>query len=252
VLIAVELLVPCNSQVLLAAELLLTQAPTPVAAAKEPALVLTPSKVTVNRTARQVDSPPARPVFSDPPTDQEIFRARVFAEPLVPMGATRPEENRALAQALLTFLSRTSNDEVAALTQFLAQYPNSAWRASLLTDLAIVYQKTGYFSRALSAWEQAWRLAKDQTEPNSRAIADRAVAEPLELGLALASRSQAVRMSFLKIWHPVSFAVRARRSVLADPSGEQSIGSSTTWRYSRCDEPSWNHLEKESPPTARN
>ena len=106
VLIAAELL-PCNSQVPSAAEQLLTPSPAPIAAAKEPAPVLTPQNVTVNRTAPQVQPPPAQPVFSDPPTDQEIFRARVFAEPMVPMGPSTPEENRALAQALLTFLSRT-------------------------------------------------------------------------------------------------------------------------------------------------
>ena len=110
VLIAVELLVPCNSQVLIAAELLFAQttespAPAPASQPQGPAPVLTPQNVTVNRTTPQVSPPPAQPVFSNPPTDLEVFRAQVFADPLVPTGATTPEENKALALSLLAFLT---------------------------------------------------------------------------------------------------------------------------------------------------
>jgi hypothetical protein len=81
VLVVVELLLPCNTQVLVAAELLFAPATTSsdtTAQSRTPAPVLTPQNVTVNRTAPQVTSPPAQPVFSDPPSDQEIFRAREF------------------------------------------------------------------------------------------------------------------------------------------------------------------------------
>jgi len=190
VLIAVELLVPCNSQVLIAAELLFAQttespAPAPASQPQGPAPVLTPQNVTVNRTTPQVSPPPAQPVFSNPPTDLEVFRAQVFADPLVPTGATTPEENKALALSLLAFLNRASNDDVAAVEQFLAQYPQSAWRASLLTDLGIVYRKTGYFSKALAAWEEAWQLFAAVTEPRAKAMADRAIGELAELNSRL-------------------------------------------------------------------
>src|SRR2546422_10768047 len=99
-------------------------------------------------------------MFSDPPTDEEIFRARVFAEPLVPVGgSTSADQNRALAKALLAFLNRRNNDELAVVEQVLADYPKSPWRASLLTDLGIVYRNTGYFSKALAAWEETWTLS---------------------------------------------------------------------------------------------
>src|SRR5262245_35339601 len=88
-------------------------------ARSEPPLVRTPSEVSVNRTVPKSSLPPIRPIFSATPTDQEIFRARVFAEPLVPTGPTTSEENRALAEALLTFLERGANDDVAPVTQFL-------------------------------------------------------------------------------------------------------------------------------------
>ncbi len=103
-----------------------------------PAPVLTPTNVVVNRTVPAVQPPSSQPVFSDPPTDQEFFHARVLAGPLVPIGAaTTPDENRALAAALLAFTQRDTTDDASALTKFLDEHPQSAWRASLLTYLGI-------------------------------------------------------------------------------------------------------------------
>jgi RHS repeat-associated protein len=146
-----------------------------------PEPVLTPQQVAVNRTVPIVQPPASTPSFSENPSDEEFFRARVFAEPLIPTGKTTVEENRALAGALQAYLRRKSNDDVSAITQFLEQFPNSTWRVSLLTDLGIVFRKTGYFSRAMQAWEEAWRTGKAETQPNPRAIVDRAVAELAEL-----------------------------------------------------------------------
>jgi len=118
VLILVEVLLPAQAQLLAAAEVLLAPPTTISSASQAPGPVLTPTNVVVNKTAPKVDPPPATPKFSDRPTDAEIFRARVFAEPLVPIGAsTAAEENSALAQALLAFLNRSSNDDVSAVIQ---------------------------------------------------------------------------------------------------------------------------------------
>src|SRR5688572_24964572 len=43
------------------------------------------SRITPNRTVPRVDPVPLSPVFSETPTDEEIFRARIFPEPLVPV-----------------------------------------------------------------------------------------------------------------------------------------------------------------------
>ena len=77
-----------------------TVAPTPEIVVTPPP---EPPQVTVNRTVPTVTAPPSEPLFSATPTVEEIFRARIFGEPLVPMGEPSAEENRALAQALLTF-----------------------------------------------------------------------------------------------------------------------------------------------------
>jgi RHS repeat-associated protein len=143
-------------------------------------------KVEVNRRLPQVTSPPALPTFSAAPTDGELFRARVFDEPLVPIGPpTSTAENQALAAAVLSYLARGESEDVGPVVAFLDRHPQSAWRASLLTNLGIVYRRTGYFTRALSSWEEAWDLAKQAQDPRSRATADRAVGELAELSARL-------------------------------------------------------------------
>src|SRR5438094_189561 len=60
----------------------------------------TPEKVVVNRKVPSVTTALAYPHFSAAATDQELFVARVFEEPLVPMSGTpSAEENQALAAA---------------------------------------------------------------------------------------------------------------------------------------------------------
>jgi hypothetical protein len=45
------------------------------------------------------------------------------------------------------------------------------------TDLGIGYYHAGYFSRAFAAWEQAWQAGRNATEPQAKALADRAAGE---------------------------------------------------------------------------
>ena len=145
-----------------------------------------PPVVKVNRTVPRVTPPPAFPVFSEAPTDAEITRARVFPEPLLPIGApAAPLENLALSRAITTYLHTGTSEDVAPFLNFLAQYRESPWRASLLANLGGVYRRTGYLSRALAAWDEAWHLAKDRAEPSARTIGYSAVAEWLELSMSV-------------------------------------------------------------------
>jgi RHS repeat-associated protein len=139
--------------------------------------------VTVNRTVPQVDPVPEWPVFSAQPTEDELFRARVFGEPMVPTGSTAPSENRALAHALSAFLASRANEDFTPITGFLEQHPNSPWRVALLTNLGMTYRQDGYFSRALAAWKEAWETGKGETELRARALAERSLAEFLDLSM---------------------------------------------------------------------
>ncbi|OUM02635.1 hypothetical protein A8M77_10240 [Variovorax sp. JS1663] len=60
---------------------------------------------------------------------------------------------------------------------FADAHPHSGWRAAVLTNLGIGYYRAGYFSKALSAWEQAWQAGRDARDPAAKALADRAVGE---------------------------------------------------------------------------
>jgi RHS repeat-associated protein len=139
-----------------------------------------------NRTVPNVQPPAQTPSFSDPPADEEFFKARAFAEPLVPMRkATTVAENIALAQAIQIFIARTNHEDVSAINSFLESYPDSAWRASLVLNLGLFYRKTGYFSKALSSWAEAWTMAKSETNPKASILADLAIGELLDLNARL-------------------------------------------------------------------
>ena len=135
-----------------------------------------------NRTVPAVDPPSTVLSLPASPTDAELTRARIFAEPLVPMprGPTAAEK-RALARAIAEYARIGQSEMVAPLLAFLAQYPQSAWRPSLLANLGTVYRATGYLGKALSAWDQAWSEAKIETDVRAKAVADFALGEWLDL-----------------------------------------------------------------------
>jgi hypothetical protein len=74
--------------------------------------------------------------FSDPPTDKEFLRTSLFAQPLVPVGSTTPEENRQLGALLMTYEAATRHgdlDAVQPFVAFLAEHPQSNVKA-LIAD----------------------------------------------------------------------------------------------------------------------
>ncbi len=60
-----------------------------------------PAPVKVNRTLPKVRPVAMRPVLSAVPTDRELFRARIFQEPFVPIG--RPATAEDVARVLVSF-----------------------------------------------------------------------------------------------------------------------------------------------------
>jgi RHS repeat-associated protein len=135
-----------------------------------------------NRRVPSVKPVPRSPVFSSWPTVEEIFRARIFEEPLVPIrGTPTPEENRALARALQAYLQGGSGENVLPLVVFLEGHSISVWRASLQLNLGLVYVRTGYYTRAVRTLEDAWAVAKGAQDARGRAIADRALGELLQI-----------------------------------------------------------------------
>ncbi|MBK7836512.1 MAG: hypothetical protein IPJ49_02220 [Candidatus Obscuribacter sp.] len=145
-----------------------------------------PPKVKVKTGPRTLKKFKSQLSFKAAPTDQEITAARVFEEPLIPMpGPSIPAENAALSKALLAFSAAKDMENVSALTGFLAQYPNSRWRASLEVNLGQIRFRTGYLSDAIRLWTSAWQLAKAEKGRPQIAVANKAIANLLILDARL-------------------------------------------------------------------
>jgi RHS repeat-associated protein len=139
-----------------------------------------------NKTRPRVTPPPTSPRFSARPTKEEIGRARVFREPLVPVGL-RPSdaENADLARIIAKYHADGRAEAIGPFLLHLTRFPGTPWRASIQLQAGNIFVRTGFLSRALVAWEAAWLAAKDAETPAERAIAHSAVAEWLDLTVRL-------------------------------------------------------------------
>jgi YD repeat-containing protein len=136
------------------------------------------SGVTVDQRASPATAAKTGLEFSAAPTAEEIFRARVFEEPLVPVGGEpTAADNSAMAAALVGYSHRSGPDDFSSLTTFLDQHTASVWRMALLTGLGMEYYNTAHYSLALEAWKQAWALSQNATTAQGKLLADRAGGE---------------------------------------------------------------------------
>jgi RHS repeat-associated protein len=115
--------------------------------------------------------------FSDPPTDAEITRARVFPEVLVPSKVTTPADNAALVRAVQTYIAQNDRADLAVLHEYLAMYPESPWKIALLINVGLVERYNGYFSRSLDRFAAAWQAGKGITAGDGVALVDVALGE---------------------------------------------------------------------------
>jgi RHS repeat-associated protein len=133
--------------------------------------------------------------LSSQPADDELMRLGLFALPLVPVGPSRAQDNRALADALVRYdaaLTRgAARDELEPLLEFQAAHPRSPWNAALQVNLGAIYRQTGHFSRALASWNAAWQATREADDLHARAVADASVAQLSQL-LAFLGRKQAL------------------------------------------------------------
>jgi RHS repeat-associated protein len=142
----------------------------------------------------------ARVRFSKDPGDQELFDCAMLAEPLVPIGGkSEPKANRALAEALLNQSNPDSGKKSVLkqndipgyrLREFLSKFPKTHWRAAVLLNLGLMERQSGYYSRALSSFEEAWELSKNATEQHAFSLANRALGEVAELNSRLGRRDR--------------------------------------------------------------
>ncbi|WP_374090157.1 RHS repeat-associated core domain-containing protein [Methylomicrobium lacus] len=123
----------------------------------------------------------AKSLTDDVPAQLARLNATQFAEPLLTTAPTDPVEDAALLMAIQRYQNRHTDDDYHALTDFLAAYPKSGWQVALLTNLGLSYYQSGRFSLAIDAWEKAWQLGKDVSEPHAKILVDRALGELMRM-----------------------------------------------------------------------
>ncbi len=105
------------------------------------------------------------------------LQAARLPEVIVATGPTDAAEDAALARTLAAYDRRERPEDMASLEAFVAQYPASGWAASVHTNLGLLRLHYGYFTRAIDQLQKAWKAGRDATQPEARALVDRAVGE---------------------------------------------------------------------------
>jgi RHS repeat-associated protein len=115
-------------------------------------------------------------VFSDSPTDQDIIVSRCLETRLAPRdGLPVSGENLALSKALIKY--RKNADNIDSLEEFLKEYPNTRWRASILLNIGLASRHQARWSKVIPAWQEAWKISKAETSDGMRYVADRTLGE---------------------------------------------------------------------------
>ena len=107
--------------------------------------------------------------------------AAQFEEPLVPTGRTTPQQDEAVLRAIEEYRAQAAGEGLSALSRFVADHRDSPWRVAVLTNMGLSWYHYGYFSKAIDAWEQAWREGKAVSDPRAKALVDRALGELMQM-----------------------------------------------------------------------
>lgn len=112
------------------------------------------------------------------PSDLELSTARIFEEPLVATsGNVVAGENAALASALAAFKAGADSEDFQAFLDFVKQFPNSRWRASIEYNVGLRRFRSGFLSQSIALWTSAWNLSKNETSTDGQALASASLAE---------------------------------------------------------------------------
>jgi RHS repeat-associated protein len=135
--------------------------------------------VHVNRTVPKVTPPNIDPMFGMNVSTATLTKARIFPEQLIPTAEPTAEDNTTLARTLERFVLAPAEQRGAIIDAHIQEHPSTPWRASLVANIATLYAREGYFSRAAAYWNQAWELTRDNDDRNVKKIADYAVGESI-------------------------------------------------------------------------
>ncbi|EDY18791.1 YD repeat protein [Chthoniobacter flavus Ellin428] len=127
-------------------------------------------------------APEKHAVLSVNPSEKEVTDCGAFLEPLVPVGGTPSEaDNQKVARLIAQWRLRTDVEDFSLIDAFVRHEPNSPWIPGLLLNKGLYCRKLGYFSQALTAWQEAWNRGKGEQGMKGKALMDRAAGELAEL-----------------------------------------------------------------------
>lgn len=153
------------------------------------------------------------PPISDNPSDDEIGRARLFPQRIVPVkpaplsglarviGAITGKKpaapangNPQLAAVLRKVQQSPDRHDHSALQEFVKANPQSRWAPALRFESARRQFAAGFFSQAVTEWDAIWEELKDRRDAGSVAVADEVLSCLLDatIGLSKADRLTAL------------------------------------------------------------
>ncbi|MBI4659580.1 MAG: hypothetical protein HY735_12135 [Verrucomicrobia bacterium] len=147
-----------------------------------------------------------------PTRQKDIKRAHAFPEPILSVEqASEGESQRleAILQATRAKVSqvqpndrskaatRASQEEIAALEDFVAAHPNSAWTPSLRANLGRHHRQQGRWTLALEHWQAAWEATQNHRDGHGKRVADYILAHWTRL-LASLGRTDTLAAIFQK------------------------------------------------------
>ena len=109
-----------------------------------------------------------------------------------------------MLSALANYERRGRVDDFSDIVAFLRAYPHSSWRVALLTNLGLLYEHYGYFTRAIAAWDEAWREGRKVRGAHAKALADEAVGKLVLLEAELGHKNRVARLLHEIALRPVS------------------------------------------------
>ncbi len=145
--------------------------------------VLDPRAQEARSAIAQTEDAQAAQTETEEPVAARLLIAPGLEEPLVAVKATSAEEDRDIKAAVEAFRRGPSDkaadaiDHYQPLTAYMARHPGSGWNAAIKVNLGNAWYRQGYFSRAFTAWEEAWKEGRDATGVQAKALVDRAVGE---------------------------------------------------------------------------
>lgn len=185
-----------------------------IALAAEPAPSL--PATTPNRTLPAVSPPKRGLMLGENPSVKEIGNCPNFSFRLLPTTDPSEIQKSALVAALKLSFADEDAPDVEPLAAFARENPDNPWTPAVILNVGLAQYAAGWFSKALESFETAWERTRASDAPESKLIANRALAEAMKINARVG------RVAELE----AQFAALSEREL--DPESASIIGTCET------------------------